>query len=207
MFMRAIRYICYKLYYLGRVEYRIRIAAIKRNSYDKIAGIHPEATVTNKGNIINLLKDKSLIRIGRKTNVNGELLVMEQGGEIIIGDFCYIGSGSRIWSGKKIVIGDRVLISHNVNIHDNIAHPLNADERHKDFLHIFCAASMNKTDYRGEEINIGNDVWIGFNATILKGVTIGNGAIIGACAVITKDVPPNAVVVGNNSQDIVKYVD
>ena len=48
-----------------------------------------------------------------------------------------------------------------------------------------------------EKIVIGNDVWIGRNATILGNVTIGNGAIIGAFSVIAKDVPPYAVVVGN----------
>lgn len=46
-------------------------------------------------------------------------------------------------------------------------------------------------------ITIGNDVWIGMNATILSGVTIGDGAVIGACCVVTKNVDPYAVVVGN----------
>jgi acetyltransferase-like isoleucine patch superfamily enzyme len=54
------------------------------------------------------------------------------------------------------------------------------------------------------EIIIGNDVWIGFNSTILKGVTIGDGAIIGANTVVTKDVPPFAVAVGNPPR-IIKY--
>ena len=204
--MRAIRYICYKLYYLGRVEYRLRIAGIKRNHYSKIAQLHPDASVTLKGSIINHRKDKSLVSVGKHTNIQGELLIMEYGGCINVGEYCYIGEGSRIWSGKKVTIGNRVLISHNVNIHDNIAHPLDAGDRHKDFLHIFLRQPQDNVDYRAAEIVIGDDVWIGFNATILKGVTIGNGAIIGACAVITKDVPPNAVVVGNNSQEILKYL-
>lgn len=53
-------------------------------------------------------------------------------------------------------------------------------------------------------IIIGSDVWIGYGATILSGVNIGNGAVIGAEAVITKDVPPYAIVVGNPSK-ILKY--
>lgn len=47
------------------------------------------------------------------------------------------------------------------------------------------------------DVRIGNDVWIGWRATILSGVTIGNGAVIGACALVTNDVPPYAIVGGN----------
>ena len=53
-------------------------------------------------------------------------------------------------------------------------------------------------------INIGNDVWIGRRAVIMSGVTIGNGAVIGACSVVTKDIPPYAIAVGNPAK-VVKY--
>jgi virginiamycin A acetyltransferase len=52
------------------------------------------------------------------------------------------------------------------------------------------------TEYTGETI-IGNDVWMGHQAVILPNITVGDGAIIGACAVVTKDVPPYAIVGGN----------
>lgn len=51
-----------------------------------------------------------------------------------------------------------------------------------------------------EKITIGSDVWIGRNAVLLGGVTIGHGAIVGAFSVVAKDVPPYAVVVGNPAQ-------
>lgn len=54
------------------------------------------------------------------------------------------------------------------------------------------------------DVVIGNDVWIGFNATILSGVTIGDGAVIGACAVVSKDVPPYAIV-GGVPAKVIKY--
>ena len=206
MIKRALRYIAYKFYFLGKVEYSKRIQQIQRKDYDRIAVIHPETSIPNNASIINLQGKKELIRIGKQTNIQGELLVMEQSGEIQIGDFCYIGAGSRIWAGEKVVIGNRVLISHNVNIHDNNAHPLDAADRHKDFLHIFCNGPIQPNDYRAAAITIGDDVWIGFNVTILKGVTIGNGAIIGACTLVTKDVPPYAVVVSNSSQEVIKFL-
>lgn len=206
MIKRALRYIAYKFYFLGKVEYSKRIQEIQRKDFDRIAIIHPETSIPNNASIINLQGKRELIRIGKQTNIQGELLVMEQSGEIQIGDFCYIGSGSRIWAGEKVVIGNRVLISHNVNIQDNNAHPLDAAERHNDFLHIFCKGPIQPNDYRAAAITIGDDVWIGFNVTILKGVTIGDGAIIGACSLITKDVPPYAVVVSNTGQEIIKYL-
>ena len=51
-------------------------------------------------------------------------------------------------------------------------------------------------------IVIEDDVWIGFNATILKGVKIGKGAIIGASTIITKDVPPYAIMVGSPARQV-----
>ncbi|MFP3846992.1 CatB-related O-acetyltransferase, partial [Priestia filamentosa] len=55
-----------------------------------------------------------------------------------------------------------------------------------------------------EKCEIGNDVWIGANSTILRGVSIGDGAVIGANSVVTKDVPPYAIVIGNPAK-VVKF--
>jgi acetyltransferase-like isoleucine patch superfamily enzyme len=148
--------------------------------------------------------DKSYIKIGNNSWIRGQLLIFKSGGEIIIGENCFVGDSSRIWSAVKVLIGNNVLISHNVNIHDSTSHPLDSKERHEDFLHVRAIGLQDKMNIGQEQIDIGNDVWIGFNATILKGVKIGNGAIIGANTVITKDVPPYAVVVGN-PQRIIKY--
>ena len=67
-------------------------------------------------------------------------------------------------------------------------------------------ASDHNFDIKSDPIVIENDVWIGFNAVILKGVRIGKGAIIGACTVVSKDVPPFSVVVGNPMR-IIKSLD
>ena len=207
MIKKLLKSIFYKVYSIGRIEYNNRVQKNNRIHFDTIAEIHPLATISHSANFINLSKRKNLINIGKETNVRGELLIMEMGGEINIGEYCFIGAGSKIWSRDKINIGNRVLISHNVNIHDNISHSLDPEDRHKEFLHIFCNGPLLQNNCNSKEINIGDDVWIGFNATILKGVTVGKGAIIGANAVITKDVPPFAVVVGDQKQKIVKFID
>ena len=59
-----------------------------------------------------------------------------QGGNINIGDYCYIGKNSNVWSAKDINIGNRVLIAHNCNIFDSNTHPLDPVKRHEQFKKI-----------------------------------------------------------------------
>jgi len=148
----------------------------------------------------NLNGDPDKIHVGAGTYSRGELLVFGHDGRIDIGRDCYVGDGTRIWSAASIRIGDRVLISHGVNIHDTNSHPLDAAKRHAHYLQIVRPGEIPACDEQLEichaPIAIGDDVWIGFNATILKGVTIGAGAIVAACAVVTRDVPAGALVAG-----------
>lgn len=152
--------------------------------------------------IKNYLGIREKINIGDCSHIKGELLVLGHGGEINIGEYCYVGVNSKIWSGAKITIGDRTLISHNVNIFDNLIHPDSPEERHKQFKAIITTGHPGKIDLSDAPVNIGNDVLIGAQAIILKGVTIGDGAIIGAGSVVTKDVPPFTVVAGNPAKTI-----
>ena len=89
-----------------------------------------------------------------------------------------------------ITIGNRVLIAPDVKLYCG-EHSVNAAER--------FGTREDGTKYlisTTKPITIGNDVWIGGNATILPGVSIGNNVIIGAGAVVTEDVPDNSVAVG-----------
>lgn len=147
--------------------------------------------------IRNILGQSQAIRIGRYTHVAGELLVFAHGGEISLGEWCYIGEGARIWSSCRIEIGDRVLISHNVNVFDSLTHPLKADTRHEQFKTILQSGHPRQIDLGEQAVSIGNDVWIGAGAIILRGVTLGEGVIIGAGAVVTADVPAFTIAAGN----------
>jgi len=207
MIKQAIKTVLARLYEIGQNEADRKKELRRLKSLNLLATIHPEALLEEQARIINHQNDKSKICIGKKAYVRGELFLFKHGGKIEIGEYGFIGAGSRIWSAKKVFIGDRVLISHNVNIHDNISHPLNAELRHEDFLYILKNNGLQSSvDLREKEVIINDDVWIGFNSIILKGVTIGKGAIIGAGSVVTKDVPPYAVVVGHPAK-IVKYSD
>lgn len=170
---------------------------------NKKVTIGKNAILSEEAVIQNLQNNKSNITIGNNTFVRGELLIFAHGGKLEIGDWCYIGGQTKIWSAKNISIGDNVLISHNVNIHDNNAHPLNAVERAKQYQEIVTTGHSNKYINLNEKaIIIKDNAWIGFNAIILKGVTIGEGAIVGAGSVVTEDVPDYAVVAGNPAQII-----
>jgi acetyltransferase-like isoleucine patch superfamily enzyme len=154
-------------------------------------------------NVYNIRKVRESIWIGKNSLIGGDLLTFAHGGEIRIGDWCYVGKGSHIWSGASVRIGDRVLISHGVNIHDCDSHPKDAGDRHRQFVQI--ATRGHPIDIRtiaSEPIRIDDDVWIGFNASIMKGVVIGARSIIAAGSIVTRSVPPDSMVVGSNLRQI-----
>jgi acetyltransferase-like isoleucine patch superfamily enzyme len=181
-----------------RVNDYNRIELMKfRCVHDKSILILPSA------NIMNVRKTASRIKIGKATVVGGEVEVMNHGGEIEIGDSCFIGVRTHISSAASIKIGHRVLISYGVNIYDNISHSLSAVERHQHFIDIFTTGHPRVLDnVAAKPIVIEDDVWIGFDSTVLKGVRIGKGAIIGACSMVTHDVEPYAILVGNPARQV-----
>ena len=146
------------------------------------------------------------IRIGGCSRIEGELLVFAHGGEISIGNWCFVGPGTRIWSGASIKIGNRVMISHNVNIIDNLTHPLDAAQRHSHFRHIMEHGHPQDIMLGDQPVVIEDDAWIAASATILRGVRIGRGAIVGAGAVVTVDAPPMTIVAGNPAR-VIRQID
>ena len=138
---------------------------------------------------------KNLVRIGRESIVRGRLDFDGPLGEIRIGDRCYLGA-SHLVCHTGIVIGDDVIISWGVTIVDHNSHSVNWEERRND------VGNWARGEKRWESVTVApvlieNKAWIGLRAIILKGVRVGEGAVVGAGAVVTKDVPPYVVVAGN----------
>lgn len=181
-----------KIYLLGKASYE---KSVIDSLYSK-GKIEDSVRFSLTANLQNLSNNLSAISIGKESNIEGLILVYPYGGEITIGEYCSLSVNSRIISTEKISIGNRVLIAHSVNIIDNNSHPIDAALRHQDFKESFTIG-MQKHELNGAPIIIEDDVWIGHNTTILKGVKIGKGAIIGACSVVTKDIAPWTVNVGN----------
>lgn len=166
------------------------------------AEFHASVKCGEGGSVVNISGMKPAIRVGAHSFIRGELLVFAHGGRIRIGEWFYLGPGSTIWSSNSggIEIGDRVLISFNVHIHDSDSHPMEPDKRFAQTQAILSTGHPRiDPGIRSAAIKIGNDVWIGLGATILKGVTIGDRAIIGAHAVVREDVPADAIVLGPSS--------
>ena len=149
-------------------------------------------------NIINLDNNRNKIVIGERCLIAGQLLIDFNSKGITIGDETYIGENSKIWSAEKIIIGSNVLISFGVNIMDNDSHPISAKSRREHFKKVYKTNTISSLfDVKKNPIIISDDVWIGFNSVILKGVKIGKGAIVASGSLVTKDVKEYSVVAGN----------
>lgn len=183
--------------------YKIAIKAFIRKllQFREFTGV-ASVVLYPSAKIINIPGNPKLISIGANSHVLGELLVFAHGGKIVVGQDCYVGEGAKIWAADNINIGNRVLISHNVNIFDNHTHPIRATKRHEQFMSIASIGHPTSIDLDESPILISDDVWVGAMATILKGVKIGEGAIVGAGSVVTKDVPPWTIVAGNPAKII-----
>lgn len=136
--------------------------------------------------------------LGKGVQINRRNMIIDS----CIGSYTYTGANTVI---KKAKIGKYCSISWNVSITGN------QHEYHNISTHPFPRLSsfgfVEKKEGRGldsEEVTIGNDVWIGMNACILPGVKVSSGSIIGAGGMVTKDVPPYAIVAGNPAR-ILKY--
>ncbi|MCA1985193.1 MAG: acyltransferase [Desulfovibrio sp.] len=159
--------------------------------------IHPE------GRIANIAGGAERIRMGAHTHLRGELLTFGHGGDIELGDYCYVGEGTRIWSALSIRIGHRVLISHAVNIFDCDTHPIDDPAaRHRQFKEIITTGHPRHLQLNEQPVIIEDDALICCQVVILPGVTIGRGAVVGAGSVVTRDVPPMTLVAGNPARII-----
>lgn len=147
--------------------------------------------------IRNILGDSGKIVVGAQSRVLGELMTFAHGGEIRIGEWCFVGEGTRIWSAVSIEIGNRVLISHSVNVFDSLTHPIGAAARHAQVQQIFTSGHPRSLSLDEHPVRICDDAWVGAGAMVMRGVTIGQGAVVAAGAVVTKDVPAFSIVAGN----------
>lgn len=142
-------------------------------------------------------------KIGVKGNKNSKQetrVSMEEKSMLIIKENCDIGFGSdiRIFRGATLSLGNvylngfiQIICAENISIGNNVAIARDVIIRDTD-AHMVLDG-RNKTS---KEVIIGDNVWIGTRAIIMKGVHIGNGAIVAAGSVVTKDVPSNTIVAG-----------
>lgn len=157
--------------------------------------IRPEFKNVGIGSIFgsfNELVGAKYITIGNHTSFRDGLFLTAwddiKTPEITIGDNCSFGAYNHITSINKIIIGNDCLTGRWITISDN-------SHGSTDLKELKIAPTKRRLLSKGPVI-IGKNVWIGDKATILGGVTIGDGAVIAANSVVTKDVPPYCVVAG-----------
>jgi acetyltransferase-like isoleucine patch superfamily enzyme len=116
--------------------------------------------------------------IGRGTKIRCHEGEVRIGAKTVMGEDCTISAYQHVSIGEQCIVADRVMLidfDHNVA---EVEQPIRLQGIYK------------------RDVRVGNNVWIGYGAQILRGVTVGDNAIIGASAVVSKDVPANAVVAG-----------
>jgi acetyltransferase-like isoleucine patch superfamily enzyme len=134
---------------------------------------------------LRLDKNSTLICKGNFSLYQGASIYVAPNAKLTLHGNAFLNTNSTLNCFCSIELGDGVAISDNVEIQDSDNHFINGEK-----------------DKMSAPIKIENNVWIGKNAIILKGVTIGQCAVIGAGAVVTKDIPPNSVVAGNPAKVI-----
>ncbi len=126
------------------------------------------------------------VRLSGKFTISGGRVFSDP--EFRVGNRSFIGSGCVFSVARSITIGDDVLIAGNCTISDYSAHPVDPERR-------IAGAQVDPEDVR--PVRIENKAWLGKGAMILPGVIVGEDAVVGAAAVVTKDVPAGHICVGN----------
>lgn len=151
--------------------------------------------ITRRGHVV--IGKNCTINSGKNFNIIGrqQQTIFWVEGILNIGDNLGISS-SAIICNHEIEIGNNVTIGGNTVIYDTDFHSLNPEDR--------LDLSQDKKNAKWGKVTIYDNVFIGAHSTILKGVTIGQNAIVGACSVVTKDIPANEIWAGNPAKLIAK---
>ena len=178
---------------LTRVRYRFRLGFLGRNvsihahlelSYPQRISIGDDCHIGRNVALRANTEHPTGIRIGQGVSLHDSVLIAANQGSVDIGDHCWLAPFVLVYGNGHVKIGKAVLIAPRVSI-NTVSHHA---ER--------CDIPINDQGIYCGPVLIQDDVWIGLHAVILQGVTIGRGAIIGAGAVVNKDVPAWSIAVG-----------
>lgn len=153
------------------------------------------------------------VHIGSDWLIGCEFVFESNQGTITVGDRTFLNGGSRLIARNRIGIGTDVMIVWGCWVYDHDSHSLDWRDRRADIMRQNSDCSHSEDLRKSKDwnhvasapIQMCDKVWIGFDAVILKGVTIGEGAIVGARSVVTQNVDPWTIVAGNPAR-VVKHL-
>jgi acetyltransferase-like isoleucine patch superfamily enzyme len=150
-----------------------------------------------------LARRPDALQVGDRSVMDGARFSVGEAGRISIGADCRFTDAILV-AERSVVIGDRVIVGWGATIADSDLHPVAPDDRWQDAE---ACAPFGGGDRGGDRppaatapVVVGDDVWIGPNAALLKGVTVGDGAFVEPGSVVVTDVPPRHRVLGNPAQ-------
>ncbi|MGO9796463.1 MAG: acyltransferase [Terracidiphilus sp.] len=159
-----------------------------------------------------LPREDLALQIGDRCLLFNEFAFESTEGKIMVGDGVFINAKTQVISRSSIEIGNGVTIGWGCTIYDHNSHSTSyldriADQNQQliDFPLGNMVANKDWNNVASAPIKICDDAWLGFDVVVLKGVTVGEGAIVGARAVVTKDVPPWTIAAGNPAR-VVKEI-
>jgi len=191
---------------------------LRVNSFDvyrEYIAVNP-TTIIDPGAYIKIFNPpkppETCLEIGENSHIFSKFSLLRPTAKIRIGKRCQLGNSHFICA-DQIEIGDDVIMAWGVTLMDTDSHALSWDDRKNDVLQGLSDYKTNPgniishkdwSQIHSGPIRIGNKCWIGFDVAILKGVSLGEGSIVGARSVVTKNVPPYTVVAGNPAKMIRK---
>jgi acetyltransferase-like isoleucine patch superfamily enzyme len=205
---------------IKRIRNLFKKKKVAENSFQKYKRYFEKesSTIINENSSIRFdvtdkIENRNYIKIGSKGLISAKFIFESEKGTITIGDNVHLG-GVTFISRNRIEVQNDVTMAWGITIYDHNSHSIYWENRkndnhqcYKDYINNNGNNIVNKdwSNVVSQPILIESKVWIGFDVTILKGVTIGEGAVVGAKSVVVKDVEPWTVVAGNPAV-VVKYL-
>ncbi len=141
------------------------------------------------------------VRIGANTVIRG-VIRCEDAGRCEVGAEVYIGNDAIVSVRTQVEIGDGTLLAHGAQVFDNDTHPIDPAERRAHFRSILKLGPRRDFPIGVRPVRIGRDCWLGFGAAVMKGVSLGDEAIVAAGAIVTSDVRARTIVAGNPAREV-----
>ena len=170
----------YDMKLISKIYYRA--ASVSKTLAARCGGIDIGFSERITGKFESIIQGDGKINIGKNLMSNGPLYIKSVGSGVInIGSNCYFNHNCSLTGAEKINIGNNCMFANNLVIIDHD--------------HVFDSNGA-KEGIKSSPVNIGNNGWCGAGVTVLKGVSIGDGAVIAAGSVVTKDIPGHTLAAG-----------